>query len=424
MKKNILLFVNSVSKGTLASVREYEKTVGKKFRIGVIRDKQKSDWSEQTKQRGISFLVVSNFKKTGLVKKSLMPYIQDIVAVISRSESNIDTFKKIIPHVPYVLAPTESSLTWATDKIQMREQFTAFDSDISPKFTVITDDTKKSIEKVSKKVGFPLVIKPAGLAASLLVSICFHEEELEKTVKKVFRKIRKVYKDNNREEVPRVLVEQFMEGEMYSVDAYVNAKGTISWCPMVHVKTGRTIGFDDFFGYQRITPTTLKQSTQDKALIVAAKSVHALGLKNSTAHIELMRTDSGWKVIELGARIGGFRNTLYNLSFGIKHDLNDILIRLGEKPKLPKKQKGFAVAMQFFAKKEGVLHTLKGLKKIQKLESFQEIKKHLQIGDMCLFAKHGGKSICDIILFNKNRSELLADIRRIEEYMVIETSKK
>ena len=48
------------------------------------------------------------------------------------------------------------------------------------------------------------------------------QEELEKTLRKVFRKINiltKKYKDN---EKPRVIVEQYLEGGLYSVDGYVN----------------------------------------------------------------------------------------------------------------------------------------------------------------------------------------------------------
>jgi len=134
-----------------------------------------------------------------------------------------------------------------------------------------------------------------------------------------------------------------------------------------------------------------------------------------------MRTDNGWKVIEVGARIGGFRNDLYKLAYDIDHGANDVRIRIPEKPVITKKNIGFACAMQFYPEKEGTLSQLKGIKKVQELKSVKKTKVHKKIGDRCLFAKHGGKSVVDIILFNKERPKLLADIRRIEQNLGIVT---
>ncbi|OHA62698.1 MAG: hypothetical protein A3E07_00240 [Candidatus Wildermuthbacteria bacterium RIFCSPHIGHO2_12_FULL_45_9] len=49
---------------------------------------------------------------------------------------------------------------------------------------------------------------------------------------------------------------------------------------------------------------------------------------------------------------------------------------------------------------------------------------NLKIGDRAIYAKHGGKSVFDIILFNKDRAKLLADIRRLEQMISIETASK
>ena len=80
--------------------------------------------------------------------------------------------------------------------------------------------------------------------------------------------------------------------------------------------------------------------------------------------------------------------------------------------------------MKFFAKKEGILTELKGLKKARALESFKSLNIKNKIGDKCLYAKNGGSSIFNIIMFNKDRSKLLADIRRLEQMIIIKTSKK
>ncbi len=43
---------------------------------------------------------------------------------------------------------------------------------------------------------------------------------------------------------------------------------------------------------------------------------------------------------------------------------------------------------------------------------------------MCDFARNGDDPVFDIVLFNKVRSELLADIRRIEQTIHIKVSKQ
>jgi len=199
------------------------------------------------------------------------------------------------------------------------------------------------------------------------------------------------------------------------VDAYVNSRGTVHFCPLVRVKTGRDIGHDDFYNYLHITPTNLKKSTIEKAESVAEAGIHALGLRNTTAHVELMKMDDEWKLIEIGARVGGFRHKLHQLSCDIDHSLNDVLIRMPKKPIIPKKCKGFAATLKWFPKKEGKIIKLKGIKKIQELKSLVDISVNKKVGDRCHFAKNGGKAVFTVTLYNKERAKLLADIRRLEQ---------
>lgn len=306
----------------------------------------------------------------------------------------------------------------------MRKRFAAYDKKLSPAYMVVTDASKKTLKAITEKIGTPLVIKPAGLAASLLVTIAFHQEELEKSLRRTFRQIRGQYKKWEGRGEPQLLVEDFMEGEMYSVDVYVNSRGKIYFCPLVHVKTGRAVGFDDFFGYQRIAPTLLSKESIADAELASKKAIHAIGLRSTTVHIELMKTEQGWKIIELGPRIGGFRDIIYELAYGIRHTENDIAVRIPERPKVPKKPKGHVAVFAIFARQEGVITNLIGIKKVQALKSFHTMDVNKKIGDRAVFAKNGGKSVFNVVLFNKERSSLLADIRRMEQLLKIEAESR
>ena len=418
--KDIILFVNSFRKDIQESIREYSHNEGKSYLTMLLFD---SKWIKDPKKNKADIVVGCDFSKPRKIAEAIKPYKYSIKGITCIGERNIDSFQKVIPHVPYARTPNAMSLQWATNKVAMRELLSIEDKKLCPRFLVIHDSTQRTIESIKKKIRFPLVLKPAGLASSLLVTMCFHEDDVAKALKKMFRRIEKFYKEGNRSLQTTVLVEEFMDGEMYSIDAYVGNTGKIVFCPFVHVRTGRSIGFDDFFGYKQITPTTLSKVERDNGKTAAEKAIHALGLRNTTAHVELMKTDSGWKVIELGSRVGGFRHPLYKLSFGMNHRLNDVLIRLGKRPKTPAKLLGHSAILKLFAKKEGKLEKITGVRKIKKISSVQRMKVNKKIGESCPFAKHGGKSVLDVMLFNRDRSSLLADIRRVEQAISIDVRK-
>ena len=422
-EKNILLFVGTVPDYVIDSIREFEQANNRKFRIAILYDKKDKELKEEEKEfKEIYDIVIPcEFDSDNKITGALLPYKKELLAITSRQEKTIPHLKKVIPHVPYLRTPTARSLDWSIQKILMRRRFRAYDKNITPDFVLTQDAKKITRKKLEERLGFPVIVKPSGLAQSILVGICFHHEELENFLKKTFGKMRRIYKETKGRGEPEILVEQFLDGELYSTDAYVTSRGKMTFCPMVAVKTGRTIGFDDFFGYQQITPTLLNKESIEKAERIARKGIHALGLRSTTAHVELLKTEKGWKVVEIGPRVGGFRDQMYKKSFGINHTMNDILVRIPEKVVVPKKVLGYSAALKFFAKKEGTLTKLTGIKKVQELKSFYNIKINKKVGDRCLFAKNGGQSVFNIMLFNKDRSKLLADIRRLEQTIEIET---
>ncbi len=414
--KNIIAFVMTLRSSAVEEIRAYEKQSGVSYHILLITDAR---YPLSEKAKGFDEVVSVDFTKSEKLSQALMPYHDRLLAVTCTSDDNIARFAKIIPNVPYLRTPTSESLAWATDKYEMRKRFKAYDPKITPLFTLVKENTKVERERVIAKVGFPMIVKPTNLGASLFVQICYHEDELQQALSIGFRKIKKAYERDKRMEDPKIIAEQFMEGDMYSIDSYVDSRGHVHHCPLVRVRTGRDIGHKDFFGYTQTTPTILKRDTIERAQVVAEKAIHALGLRSSSAHTELMKIDADWKVIEVGPRLGGARDVIYQLSCNIPHSLNDILVRIPKKPQLPKKCNGFATYMKWFAPREGIISEMKGVKKIEQLDSFHKIKVNKKIGDKAVFASHGGRAVFVLYLFNVDRAKLLADIRRIEQMVDI-----
>jgi D-alanine-D-alanine ligase-like ATP-grasp enzyme len=418
--RDIIVYVSFLPVGAVESIRAYEKSIKRKFKIMLIKDVNMEQKKETTTNAGVDICITCDLNTPRKIAEALAPYQDQLYAITCRADKHIARFIKIIPHVPYLRTPTTESLIWSTDKLEMRRRFALLAKKFTPKYAVVKENTKAERKRVIEKVGFPMIFKPTNLAESFLVSVCYHEEDLESAIEQAYKRIKKVYIENKRIEKPRMMVEEFMEGDMYSVDAYVNSRGRIYFCPMVRVVTGKNVGRDDFSNYIHLSPTGLKQRSIERAHEAATVGIHALGLRSTTAHVELIKVDDEWKLIEIGPRIGGFRAKLHALSCDIDHSLNDILIRLPKKPIIPKKCKGFAATFKWYPKKEGRITRLQGIKKCQELKSFVELNMLKKIGDMCYSAKRGGSAVFTITLYNADRGRLLADMRRVEQLIDVQ----
>jgi len=425
-KKNIILIIDAPTALALKPIKDAKEDKSQKYRFMLLYSK-KDYLGKENKEALKHFDIVEavNYNSPDSIISALSPYRDEILTAYCRSEVQIPNFQKVIPHIPYLKTPTTESLEWSINKYKMRKRFYAYDKSITPKFMLVKDQTKTTVKEIEKKIQFPLVIKPASLAQSLLVNVVYHREELEKNLRQVFRKLKATYKDSSRAGiVPEVIVEQFIEGTMYSIDGYINSRGKAYCCPMVVIKTGREIGFDDFFGYQQMTPTNLTKETLSNAEKVAITGVKALGLRSTAFHAELIKNDKGFKIVEIGPRIGGFRDELYRNSYGINHILNASTIGIPRIPQIPKRLKGHSAALKVFSKKEGIIESISGMKNLKELKSLKKLIINKKVGDRARFAKNGGKSVFNVIMFNKDRSSLLADIRRMEQSIVIKVASK
>ena len=233
-----------------------------------------------------------------------------------------------------------------------------------------------------------------------------------------------MYKKEKNETEPKIIVEELMEGQMYSIDGYVNGAGKLFYTPIIEIKTGKDAGYDDLFMYTQITPSIIDRENEKKAQLVVEKATHAIGLRSCSVHCELMKTSTGWKVIELAPRTGGFREELLENSFGIKHNLNDLLIHLGYKPEIKKIKKKHTVFIKFWPRKAGKLKAIKGLIKAKELKSLVKFRQGKKIGDFAGLSKNGHTFVVGFTLTTKNRSDLLGDIRKLEKWIKIETLAK
>ena len=433
VKRDTILFIGQKIKFDIHLLSALEKKLDQKLKgVLVVEKSNKSllqrlkDSKLQTrfKKSNFEILILKNRQSHNL-QSQLKPYSDRVLAMTVQRESLVPVYRKLLPHFPHIFGPTEKSLEWATNKLSMRHMLSTFDKKLCPRFALVTDFEVPTLRKTAKRIGFPLIAKPTGLASSLLVNQCYYEDELKKVLKKSFKKIKAVYKKNKGRDMPAMLVEQLMEGEVYTVDAYVNAKGRVVFCPLVYVETGRSAGFDDFFGYKQITPVKkLNKARQEEALAVAKKGIKALALRSVTCHIELVYNGNDWKIIEVAARLGGYRHDLYKESYGFNHGLNDLLNKLNIKPVVNKRVLGHGCLIKFYARQEGVIKRVRGIGAIKSIKSVIKYIPCLSKGDRAYFAKNGGSCVGLARLFNRNLASLKGDIRRVEQTIKIDIATK
>lgn len=302
----------------------------------------------------------------------------------------------------------------STNKILQRQAFFENYPEITPNYKKIR--TFHGAYLFSRKYNFPLVVKPAGLSQSQLVTISKDLESLIVNVSYTLDHIEEVYKKNHIHRKPQVIIEEFVGGKLYSVDSYVDFNGNVYHTPPCREYTGLELGFDT---------TDLPYSEYNKELSekeveiindTVSKAIKSLNIIGNATHTEVKIDANGvCKVIEINIRAGGARDTLLRLSYGTEHSDNIIKIICGHKPVINKKLLKYSGYLKLWSQKEGVLKEIRNLEKIEKIPSL--IQSHIDVenGEKVGPSKHGFPKVMHFILANENQGQLKADIQNITD---------
>lgn len=414
-QRNVVLFIGTISDTVIKELRMNAARLGRDIRIAILREKRgRGKGSESASAADI--VLECDPADPQSITAAFQGIVRKILAVSVRGEKNIPFFAKIRPHLPPgTNTMSAKALERTMDQALLRKKLRERQKSLCPRFAVVRDGDQKSLELIGNEVGFPLIIKPAKITSEIgLMYVCYYREELERALAALFRKMPKG------EQV--ALAEEFLEGEVYSFDTYVTPQGKIHLCPPIEIRTGRSAGFDDLFSYMQITPPVLSKTERAAAEGAVRTALEALELTGTSAHIEVVRSDDQWKVVNVSPVSNGWRNDLYMLSYGIDHLLNDVLVRIPRKLVLSAKVTRHSAVIRFYAHKEGRLVRFAGSKKIKDLTSFFRMRVRKKTGDLCRYAKHGDVPVLDLTLSNTDRAALLADIRRAEQAIKIITA--
>lgn len=253
----------------------------------------------------------------------------------------------------------------ATDKGEMIKAFEANNVE-HPWYYIALD--KNAFDSVKEKITYPCIMKPTDNAGSRGVVLAHNLGELEKEYSYTVGESRK----------GGVIIEEYMEGSEVSVEVMV-----IDGEPHILQVTDKiTTGAPHFVEMGHTQPSRLGCENVSKISDLAKRAVKAVGVNCGPAHVEIMLTKGGPKIVELGARMGGdcITTHLVPLSTGIDMVRNTLEIACGVETDItPKYAKGSAV--RYFKTKKGTIKSISGVDEAEAIPGVKEISFVKNIGD-------------------------------------------
>lgn len=377
---------------------------------------QTADPDKKLKQR-----VVCDFSNDESILKTVdgITAKQSIDGVLVIYEQYIQAASLIANHLKLPALPMNAALA-CTDKDLMRQLFAKAPRKISPDFAVV--NSEDDVRAFAAEHAFPLIIKPANLSKSLLVSKSSSLEQLLENYRKTAAVIDDVYRKYAPHATPKLLIEEFMEGPVRSVDAFVDASGRPHVLDaVVDYQTGHDIGFADNFHYSRLLPSALNRDEVKEIQEVAAAGIRALGLKNTPAHVEIISTEKGPMIVEIGARNGGYRERMHRMANGLDITASQIQLCLGKQPTItPSKQESVGV-FELFPKVPGLFAGIANEEQLRSLASLQYLAIKAQKDTFVGSSSDGYKMCAIVILHNADRKQFLQDMNFLNKHVAVQT---
>ena len=345
-------------------------------------------------------------------KQSLLAAVDSLTtkpdAVISTYENYILPAAWITEYLGLPGLPVATAEA-CTDKFLMRSLFATASEKISPDFATVSSEAE--LCQFADAHGFPLILKPANLAKSLLVTKSLTIDELIANYKKSVDLLQTTYKKYAPNRQPKLIIEEFLEGSIHSVDAFVDSKGSpLILDQVVDYKTGYDIGYDDNFHYSRVLPSALGVDDIISLRHCAAIGIKALGMKNSPAHVEIIMTKDGPRIVEIGARNGGYRERMHALANGINIIGIALDLALGKVPIVVADRNESCAVLELFPKNAGKFVEISNEITLKSLSSLHYYS--LKAKPLTFIGKSadGYKMTAVIILHNSNAQTFQHDL--------------
>ena len=192
--------------------------------------------------------------------------------------------------VPYVGSNVLGSAL-GQDKVVMKEVMKAYDLPVVP-YTVAYDYEMSNIEELEKKVkkvGYPVIIKPANLGSSVGITIAHTKDELETALRDAFVYENKVVIEKKIEQIIEINASVIGNYEYSEVSALeeVMGKDEILSYKDKYMGSSKTKGSKGMASASRIIPARVDEKVTEKIKEYAKETFKALNL-SGVARIDFL----------------------------------------------------------------------------------------------------------------------------------------
>jgi predicted ATP-grasp superfamily ATP-dependent carboligase len=261
-----------------------------------------------------------------------------------------------------------------------------------------------------------VVLKPINLASSLFVTKVTEEHSCARAFEQCLKavQIHAHAKNKKNEEVPNhLLIEDWQEGSLHSVEILWDAYGKVRTTPPVDALTSTQVGGRGFQHCARYAPTALADTLKEDLESAASVVGEALGFQNTIGHVEFIYTSQGPRVLEIGARPGGHRIEILWNAFGIAfllEHIRDILFARHASELVPKKIHGYGIVTPF-PERAGRCTGLCNLQAFRNFASY--VKSSDDVPKKVGTALDGSQSSIAFTYASRDTQELISTIHRV-----------
>ena len=295
------------------------------------------------------------------------------------------------------------------NKLKMHQRF-EFHGIPHAKYRISTNIVEAKIK--AEQLGFPVVFKSLDNCASRGLTIVRKESEIPMA----FYNALEYSLDK------RVLLEEFLDGDEYSIDT-VMYKGKLYPAGI----SDRVFTQKDNFAVQdgSLTPSLLPVETQWQMYQIMEDAAQALGVDNGAFKGDLVIYKKQVKILEVTARLSGGFDAQYRkpYSFGINLIKATIDIAMGKpldfKDIIPQWVKYSQTFTTF--PKPGVVRAIRGLDEIKAMPEVKQVFMIVKVGDAVSDYRHCANRVVHIVAVADTYEKLVEAKKRVLDTLQIIT---
>ncbi|MDR0603978.1 MAG: ATP-grasp domain-containing protein [Bacteroidales bacterium] len=281
------------------------------------------------------------------------------------------------------------------NKIEMRKRLAKYNIP-GPRFDFA--DNYEQAQQKAEKLGYPLVVKSTDNSGSRGIRILNNENMLKQACEEALK-----YSFYDK----RILLEEYLEGEEYSVDTIVY-NGIVYPCGI----SDREFDYSKEFAVQTgsVTPSRLPEKIQNEMYCLMSQAAKAMGINKGAFKGDLILCDNKPKILEITARLSGGFDSQYRkpYSFGINLIKATIDIAIGNnldfRDIVPKWIKYSKTTSPF--PKAGKITKISGVDTIKNIKGVRNVFMLIKEGDIVEDYKHCVNRVGYIILSADSYEEL------------------